>query len=149
MTSRGSDRPEEAENAGDGDVTAAAAEASTGEQNVCSCIVQACPRQHKRGVKCDQPIARGDYCERCICSCSGTCDGACDGVLGACLRGARRAKQGLCFPCARGGGKPIRGAEAAGTKKVNLEEVEPDPTTSLPTEHKALLADAKKEGVYM
>ena len=92
------------------------------------------------------------------------------------MRGARRAKeyQGMCPTCARRGGKPIvtsRGgdcpdeaekagdgdvtaaaAEAStgeGTKKVNLEEVEPDPTTSLPTEHKALLAVAKKEGVYM
>ena len=66
------------------------------------------------------------------------------------MRGGRRAKkcQGMCFTCARGGGKPIKKvnegrrdrkerAEAAGTKKVNLEE------------YKALLADAKKAGVYM
>jgi len=136
VTSRGSDRPEEAENAG--------------EQNVCSCkVVGACPRQHKRGTKCDQPIARGVFCERCICSCDGACAGACEGgVPGACLRGGRRAKKGMCFTCARGGGKPIKKvnegrrdrkerAEAAGTKKVSLEE------------YKALLADAKKEGVYM
>ena len=136
VTSRGSDRPEEAENAG--------------EQNVCSCnVASTCPRQHKKDTKCDQPIARGVYCERCICSCDGTCSGACEGVRGACLRGGRRAKQGMCPTCARGGGRPIKGAEAAGTKEVNLEEVEPDPTTSLPTEHKELLAVAKKEGVYM
>ena len=72
------------------------------------------------------------------------------------MRGARRAYQGMCFSCARGGGKPIkkpalwkvnegrrdeegkqRTKKAAGTKKVSLEE------------YKALLADAKKEGVYM
>ena len=75
----------------------------------------------------------------------------------------------MCLPCAQGGGKPIaRGEftvaaaegstakkviseeeESVSKKKVNLEEVDPDPTTSLPTEHKELLAVAKKEGVYM
>ena len=65
------------------------------------------------------------------------------------MRGGRRAKKGMCFTCARGGGKPIKKVISEEEESVSATLLAVATKNQLPTGYRPLREVAREEGVYM